>query len=114
VSECRVENAKYRATPPPAYFGELVADLSLETDPLLFRNVRAALIKMEADIADLDPFVDVLNPEIAELEQRRAALAETVTETVKRWDLEAEEQINHVARGIYVGATAAPAAGQPQ
>jgi hypothetical protein len=105
VSECRVENATLRATPPPAYFGEPVAELTLDTDPLLFQNVRTALDTMRSNIADLEPFIDVLNPEVAELEQRRAVLAEAISETVKRWDLDAEQQIDDEARKNYVGAT---------
>ena len=114
VSECRVENATLRATPAPAYFSEPVADLELNTDPLLFQNVRAALAKMEEEVANLNPIVDVLNPEIAELEHRRAALAETITETLKQWDDEADEHIDREARDIYVGEMTEPLAGQPR
>jgi hypothetical protein len=88
VKECRNENVKHRAqgTRAPAYFADDVEDLVIDTEPLLFRNIQTGLDTMKADVTALTPEIPTLNAEIVELEQQRAALAETITQHVKDWD----------------------------
>jgi hypothetical protein len=111
VNSCRVENANHRATQPPAYFAEPVARLDFDTDPLVLKNLRADLDLLKTEIAELEPFAEPMNAEIIELEQLRATLAETITQNVKAWDVQAEKELDDEAK--YVGARVTAAADQP-
>ena len=107
VSSCRSENTKHRATQPPEYFSEPIPPLGFDTDPLVLRNLREDLETLKNEIAELEPFTDVLNPEIVGIERLRAALAETISQNIKAWDDEAAEQIKNEA--IYDGPRSGPA-----
>lgn len=86
VTECRAENARHRTTPPPQYFAEPVADLPLDTDPLLFRDIRCGLAAFRDEIAAMDYLIAPLSAEVAEMEQQSVALSEKISQNLLAWD----------------------------
>jgi uncharacterized protein YukE len=89
VSEFRTENTRIRAIPPPAYYSEPIDDAGLETNPLVFDNIRTSLDALASAHAELEPEIATLNGEIAELAELRAQLETSITDIVKSWNGEA-------------------------
>jgi uncharacterized protein YukE len=89
VSEFRAENTRIRAIPPPAYYSEAIDDAGLETNPLVFENIRTSLDALAYSHAELEPEIATLNAEIAELSDLRAQLETSITDVMKEWSGEA-------------------------
>jgi hypothetical protein len=85
--------------------------LDFDTEPLVLKNLRADLDLLKTEITQLEPFAEPMNAEIIKLEQLRATLAETISSSVKAWNVQAEKEIDEEAR--YVGARLTPAVNQP-